>query len=159
MSNYNYTESLTKPLSIDPTEITALHDYLTDRGIEHIFRRLYDGYQIIVGDEWDVICHGDSYGHDRGLLEIMGKYVYNTMDSVEGYLTAEEIIRRIETDEENKEDEEDEDETLIVYVVFYYDGYLDAWEVGNVYEDKEEAEKELAQYDNGYVMTRRVISK
>lgn len=106
--SYNLTDILpTQPLSINPAEIITLHDYLTDRGIEHIFRRLYDGYQIVVGDEWDVICHGGSYGHERGLLEIMGKYVYNTIDSVEGYLTAEEIIRRIEA-EDNEEKSDDD---------------------------------------------------
>lgn len=43
----------------------------------------------------DVICHWGSYGHESGLLEIMG-LVSNTLeDGVEGSLTAEEVFERI----------------------------------------------------------------
>ena len=44
---------------------------------------------------WDVICHAYSYGGGAGLLEAAGEIVRST-DGVEGWLTAEEIIRRLE---------------------------------------------------------------
>lgn len=47
--------------------------------------------------EWDVICNRGSYGAEEGLLEIFGKIVPDTVgDSVEGFLTAEDVIKRIE---------------------------------------------------------------
>lgn len=46
--------------------------------------------------EWDAICHRGSYGAEEGLLEIMGTIVRdNAGDSVEGWLTAEDVIERI----------------------------------------------------------------
>ena len=46
--------------------------------------------------EWDAICHRDSYGAEVGLLEIMGTIVRdNAGDSVEGWLTAEDVIERV----------------------------------------------------------------
>ena len=41
----------------------------------------------------DAICHEFSYGGQDGLLEIMG--LANSPDSVEGYLTADEVFDRI----------------------------------------------------------------
>lgn len=56
-------------------------------------------HQIIVyeGDKvrFDVICHYGSYGHEQGLLEAMGDIV-QVNDTVEGWLTADEIIKRLE---------------------------------------------------------------
>ena len=47
--------------------------------------------------EWDAICNRGSYGAEDGLLEIMGSIVSPMAgDSVEGYLTAEDVIARIE---------------------------------------------------------------
>ena len=44
----------------------------------------------------DAVCHWGSYGHERGLLEIMGLVDEESVgDTVEGYLTAEEVFRRI----------------------------------------------------------------
>lgn len=57
---------------------------------------------IVYGDKekskrlWDAICHYGSYGFEQGLIEVMGKPVVRSEDSVEGYLTAEEIIKRLE---------------------------------------------------------------
>ena len=47
---------------------------------------------------FDVICHYGSYGFEQGLLEIMAddKRLVDTPDGVEGYLTASEIIARLE---------------------------------------------------------------
>lgn len=57
-------------------------------------------HQIIVPPQdqerqWDAICHRGSYGHKEGLLELMGNIV-RTNDCVEGYLTADDAIKRIE---------------------------------------------------------------
>lgn len=44
----------------------------------------------------DVVCHSGSYGGSAGLLEIMGLVDFQaTGDSVEGWLSAEEVARRI----------------------------------------------------------------
>ena len=44
----------------------------------------------------DVICHEFSYGGTEGLLEIMGLVDENSEDfEFEGYLTADEVYRRI----------------------------------------------------------------
>lgn len=43
----------------------------------------------------DAVCHSGSYGHEKGLLEIMG-LVNEEEDgvSVEGWLTAEQVFER-----------------------------------------------------------------
>lgn len=43
-----------------------------------------------------VICHWGSYGHEDGLLEIMG--LTENEDGIEGWLTAKEVFRRIKED-------------------------------------------------------------
>lgn len=46
--------------------------------------------------KWDAICHYGSYGAEEGLLEIYGSIVSPTAgDSVEGWLTAEDVIKRV----------------------------------------------------------------
>lgn len=56
-----------------------------------------DKHQLIVFDNdrrsWDVICQRGSYGADEGLLEGMGDIFGN---DVEGCLTADDVIKRIE---------------------------------------------------------------
>ena len=58
-----------------------------------------DRHQICVPNQqyilWDVICHEGSYGYRDGLLEAYGDIV-EVDDTVEGYLTAQDIIERIE---------------------------------------------------------------
>lgn len=47
---------------------------------------------------WDAVCHPGSYGFEKGLLEIYGDILTDedlAMDSVVGYLTAENVIYRI----------------------------------------------------------------
>lgn len=45
--------------------------------------------------KWDAICHYGSFGYKEGLLEIYGEIVpENIGDTVEGYLTAEDVIDR-----------------------------------------------------------------
>lgn len=43
----------------------------------------------------DAICHPGSYGYSAGLLEIMGLVSPHNEDGVEGWLTAEEVFRRM----------------------------------------------------------------
>lgn len=45
---------------------------------------------------WDAICHTGSYGYFQGLIEVMGSAVVRCDDDVEGYLTADDIIKRLE---------------------------------------------------------------
>ena len=56
-----------------------------------------DRHQIVVYDGevrlWDVICHKGSYGDSEGLLEGMGTLFG---PDVEGYLTADDVINKIE---------------------------------------------------------------
>lgn len=97
----------------DLTELNKLEDYLKERGIKYERRDVDDDFdvtghiirceihQIIVPKdglkrEWDAICHRGSYGAEEGLLEIYGRIVRRCGDSAEGYLTAEDVIERIE---------------------------------------------------------------
>ena len=64
-----------------------------------------DRHQIIVYGKdgriaWDAIYHWGSYGYEKGLLEIMGEIVDTQRsggDTVEGWMTAQDIIKRLET--------------------------------------------------------------
>lgn len=94
------------------SELDILAKYLKDHNIpferydcDKIFT-LDDGYtfhldrhQICVPNQrnmlWDVICQEGSFGHKEGLLEAYGDIV-EIDDEVEGYLTAQDVIRRIE---------------------------------------------------------------
>lgn len=50
---------------------------------------------------WDVVCHDYSYGHEKGLLEIMAPFIDG---DVEGWLTADDIIKKyLEVGNENGE--------------------------------------------------------
>lgn len=60
-------------------------------------------HQIIVENArgkrvWDAICQWGSYGYTEGLLEVMGAPVVRKADgdTVCGYLTAEDVARRLE---------------------------------------------------------------
>lgn len=84
-------------------EMDLLEEYLRKK--EKPYKRWdMDGdEQIIVYDEdgyrlWDAVCTKYSYGHERGLLEIMGNIVNKKRvgDSVEGWLTAQDVIDRVE---------------------------------------------------------------
>lgn len=59
-----------------------------------------DRHQICVPNQkyplWDAICQQGSYGYEDGLLEIYGDIVETGGDVVEGYLTAQDVIERIE---------------------------------------------------------------
>lgn len=57
----------------------------------------FDMHQIVVyengGRVWDVVCNKGTYGADQGLLEGMGTLFG---PDVEGWLTAEDVIKKIE---------------------------------------------------------------
>lgn len=88
------------------SELDKLEQYLKDNGIgyERIDENTdtWGKHQIVVLNsnseyEWDAICHRGSYGFEQGLLEIYGKLVdyEKDGDSVVGWLTAEDVIKRI----------------------------------------------------------------
>ena len=90
------------------SELDKLEQYLKEHKIpyERIDgdRYFVDRHQITVFDEngeiqWDVICQEFSYGYSEGLLEAMGKPVVKKSDhdTVVGYLTAEDVIKRLES--------------------------------------------------------------
>ena len=101
------------------TEMQKLDKYLTEHNIKHSYQIRWPrieqslpeyregmhhdgGYQIVVNDAngeylWDAICGWGSFGFEAGLIEIMGIIVPDCVsDSVEGHLTANEVIERIE---------------------------------------------------------------
>lgn len=80
-------------------EIEKLDKMLSKANANYELCNVHDGYQILLFDEndeiiADAICHGGSYGHTEGLLEIMGKGVKAEDDDVEGWLTAEQVFDR-----------------------------------------------------------------
>ena len=89
-------------------ELDMLENYLKTKGI-HYTRRYGDidyGHQIIVFDshghrQWDAVCRPGSYGYEEGLLEVMGDPVvtWKDGDSVVGFLTAQDVIKRLEGNE------------------------------------------------------------
>ena len=89
------------------SELDKLEQYLKDNGIWYSRTDenadTWGRHQIIVfglNDEksWDAICQRGSYGFEQGLLEIYGSIVDEEKDgdSVCGWLTAEDVIKRIE---------------------------------------------------------------
>lgn len=76
------------------SEIAKLARGLKNRGIAYTMRTHVDGLQI-VADDWDAVCFTGSYGAQRGLLEAMGRVITGN-DDVEGYLTADEILHRLD---------------------------------------------------------------
>lgn len=49
---------------------------------------------------WDAICHPGSYGYEEGKIEIYGSLVKEEDgDSVVGWLTADDVIKRIEAED------------------------------------------------------------
>lgn len=88
------------------SELEKLKKYLEDHKIPHIAKvEKHEGIvwrnQIIVLDDagkqlWDVICQRGSFGFEKGLLEGMGVPGGDEGLDVEGWLTADEIIKRLE---------------------------------------------------------------
>ena len=91
----------------DFTEMDKLEKYLKDNGYNYTRQALYDGQQIVVFDKngnraWDVVLHIGSYGMEDNLLEAMGETLLGH-DDVEGYLTAEDVIRYIRHSDPNSD--------------------------------------------------------
>ena len=81
--------------TINQDEMMKLAFGLRDRGIGFKMQSFFDGIQIVVGDfDWDAICHSGSYGHENGLIEVMG--LPQCQDDVIGYLTAEEVLKMVD---------------------------------------------------------------
>ena len=92
-------------------EMDKLQKYLEENNVP--FERIdeeptayhsIDRHQIIVYNAehvrlWDVITHYGSYGGDEGLLELYGILC----DDVEGWLTAEDVIKKWEAFNANKQ--------------------------------------------------------
>ena len=92
--NYNYSE------------FYKLAVTLIVRGYTVEVSNIWDGKQLLVylqnkEDDrekellWDAVIHKYSYGHEDGLLEVYGTIVsnFNDWDTVEGYLTADNILK------------------------------------------------------------------
>lgn len=84
-------------------QMDLLEEYLRKKEKPYQRWDMDDGEQIIVYDEeghrlWDAICTKYSFGREKGLLEIMGNIVDKKRvgDSVEGWLTAQDVIDRVE---------------------------------------------------------------
>ena len=92
------------------SELDKLEAYLKEKEIRYervdedsSSERLHGRHQIIVYNfkgkrQWDVVCHYGSYGYKEGLLEAYGKPVIKPWDrdKVAGYLTAQDVINRLE---------------------------------------------------------------
>lgn len=89
-------------------EMDKLEEYLIEHNLP--YKRYDDEYglhgrhQIFVYGKmgqrlWDAICQVGSYGYSKGLIEIAGSLVDKKKDgdTVVGFLTADDVIRRIET--------------------------------------------------------------
>ena len=85
----DYTEMVRLELLLQEAKIPYRIDYVI--GMPSV-RYYGHGENLIC----DAICHSGSYGHEEGLLEIMG--LTRNGDSVEGWLTSEEVFDRISED-------------------------------------------------------------
>ena len=106
----------------DLRELDKLEEYLkkngtryTRRDEEYVFAGMFEGkfveypydrHQIVVFDPkevqlWDAVCQFGSYGGEQGLLEIMGDIVEEGEGDVVGFLTADDVIERIERKAKN----------------------------------------------------------
>lgn len=89
------------------TQLDKLEKYLKENGVKYERIDTKNTHQINVPNskdkEWDAICHYGSFGYKEGLLEIYGSIVpENIGDTVEGYLTAEDVVKRIDEYEKRK---------------------------------------------------------
>lgn len=92
------------------SELFKLGLGLDERGIEYDLCTIAEGLAIVVPSQgWDAVCHKYSYGGTSGLLEVMGHFlVPDSEDGVEGWLTAKDILDRIDEKISEKKDEVNE---------------------------------------------------
>lgn len=94
-------------------EMITLIDKLQSAHIpfEIDFQEMFSGKKyphVMYPNDWDngckcsVVCNEISYGHENGLLEIMG--LTDDDDDVQGWLTANDVFARIYTDYINSAD-------------------------------------------------------
>lgn len=80
------------------TQIDVLMKLLDDAGIPYEVTQNFGRPQVWYPNRTqavcDAICHWGSYGHEKGLIEIMG--LVQGDDTVEGSLTAREVFNRIQ---------------------------------------------------------------
>lgn len=93
-------------------EILKLHVMLLDKSIPHVIERDLDGWHISypwVGKErvLSAVEFKGTHGAEQDLIEIMGLLTPGEflMDSVKGYLTAENVFNRIKEHYEEHKDE------------------------------------------------------
>ena len=89
----------------EETEINRLIEILNTQGSRYPVNwkvvELYGRPQVIFMDPQngerigDAICHFGSYGHEKGLIEVMG-FPFCDEGDVAGFLTADEVIHQIE---------------------------------------------------------------
>lgn len=94
-------------------ELDYLENYLRKHGIKYEridkeYGEYCNRHQLIVYNDagervWDAICQVGSYGYEQGLLEILGEKITGFRlgkdnDEVIGWLTAEDVIERIENE-------------------------------------------------------------
>ena len=92
---------------INQNEMMALAFGLRERGIEFEICSFFDGLQILC-DGWDAICHNGSYGHERGLIEVMG--LPQCDNDVIGYLTAAEVLAMVDDEQVDNESADIDDD-------------------------------------------------
>ena len=81
--------------NINQTEMMELAIGLRDRGVGFKTTSFLDGIQIVVGNwDWDAICHSGSFGHENGVIEVMG--LPQCQDDVIGQLTAKEVLKMVD---------------------------------------------------------------
>lgn len=78
---------------INFNEMVKLGAELMARGIEFTACAMSSGMAIVCNG-WDAVCHDYSYGHEKGLIEVMG--IMDNEDVV-GWLTAQEILDWLDT--------------------------------------------------------------
>lgn len=98
----SYIDSHTNHISckeVHMDELNKLENWLKDNGYHYISKPKFSGGIVVVNDSdgnylWDAVWHEFSYGHEKGLLEVMGEAILDH-DDVEGYLTCEDIVQKI----------------------------------------------------------------
>ena len=95
------------PADEEYLEIHKLREMLVAAQISHVFKRLFDGWQVCYPEDrqsencvCDAVQHFGSYGSEDDRLELMG--LLNEQEEEEyggvlGYLTAQEVFERIKT--------------------------------------------------------------
>lgn len=94
--------------NIDFAEMDKLEQLLVEADIPYEKERMFGGKHLTYPRKADQVCsiilHKGSYGRSEGLLEIMGLLTDEELecDDVAGYLTADDVFRRIKKHWEEK---------------------------------------------------------